>query len=242
MNVSLMNQSSNYLIKSYLESTHEKPRTAVDRVYEEILRRIVNLELPPGSPLVRGELCAEYQVSQTPVREALLRLEQVGLINVRPQSGTEVAYIDVAQLEQNHFLREALECEVVRRLSEQQDQSLVEHLRSIIDMQEQVASDDGDVMLFAKLDELFHRTMYEALGQLALFNLVRSRSGHMDRVRRLHLPTEGKIRSVLEGHRNIISGIEQGNPELAIDYMREHLAGTIERVHSLKEEFPEYFC
>ena len=150
-----MNQSSNYLIKSYLESTHEKPRTAVDRVYEEILRRIVNLELPPGSPLVRGELCAEYQVSQTPVREALLRLEQVGLINVRPQSGTEVAYIDVAQLEQNHFLREALECEVVRRLAEQQDQSLVEHLRSIIDMQEQVASDDGDVMLFAKLDELF---------------------------------------------------------------------------------------
>lgn len=50
------------------------------------------------------------------------------------------------------------------------------------------------------------------------------------------------IRSVLLGHRNIIAGIEQGNPEQAIAYMREHLAGTIERVMTLKDEYPDYFC
>jgi DNA-binding GntR family transcriptional regulator len=242
VNVNHMTQSSHYLIKSYLESTHDKPRTAVDRVYEDILRRIVNLELPPGSPLVRSDLCSEYKVSQTPVREALLRLEQLGLVNVRPQSGTEVAYIDIAQLEQNHFLREALECEVVKRLAEQCDQTLVSHLRSVIEMQESVAVEGGDIMLFAKLDELFHRSMFEAVGQSALYHLVRSRSGHMDRVRRLHLPSEGKIRDVLKGHHNIVTGIEQGNPEQAIKEMRDHLAGTIERVRVLKDEYPDYFC
>lgn len=179
-------------------------------------------------------------MSQTPVREALLRLEQLGLINVRPQSGTEVAYIDIVQLEQNHFLREALECEVVRRLAEQDNQGLVQHLLSILDMQESVS--DDDVMLFAKLDELFHRTMFEAVGQLSLHQLIRSRSGHMDRVRRLHLPLEGKIKSVLEGHRAIVMGIQFNDLVHAVAQMREHLAGTIEKIHLLRDEFPNYFC
>lgn len=243
MILNLMNPSNSYLIKSYLEQSNEVPRTAVDRVYDDLLRRIVELELPPGSPLVRGELCQEYQVSQTPVREALLRLEQVGLVNVKPQSGTEVSYIDIQQLEQNHFLREALEFEVVRRLAAAPDAELVARLRTLVDMQSQVATGaQEDMVLFVKLDEQFHRAMFDALGQKSLHKLVRSRSGHMDRVRRLHLPSEGKIRSVLDGHRRIINAIEGGSPDHAYTVMREHLMGTISRVHSLSTEFPEYFC
>lgn len=239
-----MNDSnSHYLIKSYVENVNERPHKAVDRVYEDLLRRIASLELPPGAPLVRGVLCEEYQVSQTPVREALLRLEQLGLINVRPQSGTEVAYIDVAQLQQNHFLREALECEVVLRLAQSGTSNVIKHLNSIVNMQAEVVEEDQeDLQLFAKLDELFHRAMYEAVGQTALHELVRARSGHMDRVRRLDLPTEGKIRDVLADHRNIINALEQGDEHLAVAAMRAHLAGTIARVQVLAHEFPEYFC
>lgn len=234
--------SNNFLIKNYLESVGDKPRTAVEKVYEDLLRRIINLELPPGKALTRGDLCKEYQVSQTPVREALLRLEQIGLIKVKPQSGTEITSIDIEQIEQNHFLREALEFEVVRRLALKPNKELIKHLRSIVDMQEQVSTGDSmDLMLFAKLDEFFHRSMFEAAGQIQLHELVRSRSGHMDRIRRLHLPHEGKIRAILESHRKIIDGIEANDITEAVNSMREHLSGTLTRVQSLKDEFPDYF-
>lgn len=238
-----MNQKNNYLIKNYLEQSNDLPRTAVDRVYDDLLRRIVSLELPPGSQLVRGELCSEYKVSQTPVREALLRFEQVGLVNVKPQSGTEVSYIDIKQLEQSHFLREALEFEVVRQLTQIPNERIVSQLREIVAMQEQVSTADSeDIIMFAKLDELFHRSMFSAIGHEPLYKLVRSRSGHMDRVRRLHLPSEGKIRSVLAGHTAIIDAIASGSQDKAFEAMRDHLAGTISRVRILQEEFPEYFC
>ncbi|WP_233407666.1 GntR family transcriptional regulator [Marinomonas spartinae] len=230
------------LIKKYLDHLDETPKSAVDRIYADLYRRITNLELPPGVPLTRVDLCKEYNVSQTPVREALLRLEQVGLIKVRPQSGTEVSYIDIQQLEQNHFLREALEFEVVRCLSLHQDSRLLSHLTMLVDMQESLIGGNAeDINLFSKLDRLFHSSMFDAVGQSQLYELICSRSGHMDRIRRLHLPSEGKVRGVILSHRKIIQSIASGDPIQAVDSMREHLSGTLSKVEEIKKTYPEFF-
>lgn len=230
------------MIKRYLDNLDQPPNTSVDRIYADLHRRITNLELPPGAQLTRTELCKEYDVSQTPVREALLRLEQIGLIKVRPQSGTEVSYIDVQQLKQNHFLREALEFEVVRRLALQHDNEVLSHLTSLVDMQEQLIEGDAeDINLFSKLDRLFHSSMFDAVGQSQLHELICSRSGHMDRIRRLHLPSEGKVRSVIVSHREIIQGIASGDPIQAADIMREHLSETLSKVEELRNRYPEFF-
>ena len=151
-------------------------------------------------------------------------------------------YLIKNYLEQSHFLREALEFEVVRQLTQIPNEEIVSQLREIVAMQEQVSTADSeDIIMFAKLDELFHRSMFTAIGHESLYKLVRSRSGHMDRVRRLHLPSEGKIRSVLDGHKAIIDAIESGSQDKAFETMRDHLAGTISRVRILRDEFPEYF-
>ena len=87
------------------------------QVYADIRRRIVALELLPNTPLSRAELSANYQISQTPLREALQRLSEEGLVATYPQSRTEVRRIDVAEIFEAQFLRTAIEVEVVARLA-----------------------------------------------------------------------------------------------------------------------------
>lgn len=229
------------LLNQLSERAADTPRSAVDRVFEDLRRRIVSLELKPDTTLVRNALCEEYGVSQTPVREALQRLEQAGLVKIFPQSRTQVSRIEVGRLNETQFLREALECEVVRRLAQQQDTRLAERLFGIIDMQALLIGEPDQTATFYRLDELFHETMFAAAGQTGLYRMLRDRSGHMARVRHLHLPSEGKTRSVVERHRSIVEAIASGSVEQAVARMRDHLEGTISRIQRLRDAYPDYF-
>lgn len=230
------------LLRQHQSQVPEMNRSAVDRVYEDLHRRIVSLELPPDATLTRAQLCEDYRVSQTPVREALQRLEQAGLVKIYPQSRTVVSRIDVTQLNETQFLREALETEVIRRLSQLQDEDLVARLSALVDMQELLANDTSQLGDFYRLDELFHEQMFSAAGQLGLYWLVQSKSGHMARLRHLDLPSEGKMRDVIDDHRRIVGAIASGVPEQATEAMRHHLEGTLSRYQRLRGAYPEYFA
>ena len=79
--------------------------------------QIIGLQLAPGTSLSRPALAESFGVSQTPVRDALRKLEQEGLVIVHPQSSTLVAPIDIGQAHETQFLRTALECEVARTIT-----------------------------------------------------------------------------------------------------------------------------
>jgi DNA-binding transcriptional regulator YhcF (GntR family) len=83
--------------------------------------RIVSLAMPPGTRLSRPELAEAFDVSQTPVRDATLKLEQEGLVDIHPQSKTVVSRIDVEHARKTQFLRLALELEIGRTLALQAD-------------------------------------------------------------------------------------------------------------------------
>lgn len=213
----------------------------VQRLYDSLRQRIVTLDLPPGSALSRNDLTTEYSVSQTPLREALQRLAHDGLVSIRPQSKTVVSQIDTNRLREAHFLRVALETEVMRRLALHAPEGLVANLRSLMRMQEAIAHDDGQYRMFQELDELFHQTLFTAVGQTDLNRLVRERSGHMERVRQLHLPETGKIESILFYHTAMVDAIEAQDVDAATTSVREHLSRTLQQVEALREVHPGYF-
>jgi GntR family transcriptional regulator, rspAB operon transcriptional repressor len=203
--------------------------STVQRVYDDLRKRIITIQLPPDTTLSRTELTETYEVSQTPIREAMQLLKQEGLIRIYPQSRTVVTRIDVPQIYEAHFLRVALETEVCRRLALEPDSPTVMRARSIIKMQEAVADDPEQLAIFQELDELFHQ-------------LIRERSGHLERIRRLHLPEKGKILNILEGHRAIVEAIAAGNETGAVEAIRDHLSRTVSKVEDLRAEFPHYFA
>lgn len=215
--------------------------SASARIYADLRKRIVALELPPDTTLDRSELAALYQVSQSPIREAMLRLEQDGLVVSYPQSRTVVTRIDRSRIVQEHFLRVAVECEVVRRLAEHADPDSIVRLRGYLRLQEAIVEDLDQAALFKQLDDAFHEALFEAVGQAGLHSHIASRSSHLARIRTLDLPRKGKMRAVFEGHRQVLDAIEEGDAIGAANAMRRHLSGTIERVPAIVAESPHYF-
>lgn len=119
-------------------------------VHGDLRARILSLALPPGSQLSRSELQAAYGLSSTPVRDALLRLQEEGLVEIYPQSRTVVSRIDLGQAREAHFLRSSVERNIVRTLASNPPDALVRKLRHIVSLQEQYAQ-DGDLEAFLSL-------------------------------------------------------------------------------------------
>lgn len=207
----------------------------------EVLRaEIIALALAPGAVLSRQELQDRFGFSSTPIRDALMRLQEEGLVDIFPQHATVVSLIDIARARQGQFLRRSVEMELVRELALKPEPDLVEKLRSLI-RQQSAFSDLNETAAFAAADQAFHRAMYEALGMGELWHLVRRQSGHIDRLRNLHLPRAGKMREILADHTAIIDAIAASQPEAAQEALRVHLSHSLEFVDKLRQSNPEYF-
>lgn len=216
-------------------------RSAAEVAYERLREAVISLALPPGTVLARGAIANRLGISQTPVREALIRLQEEKLIEVVPHSATRVAKIDLDMAQEAHFLRLAVELEVVRRLAQAPSTALADALRAeLARMREVLAM--GDESGFARADEAFHTALYAAAGVPGLRELVRSRSGHLDRLRRLHLPTPGKADAVLSDHEAVAEAILAGRPDDADARLRAHLSGTFAEADRLRAAVPHFFA
>ncbi|MDR6537528.1 GntR family transcriptional regulator [Variovorax soli] len=217
----------------------DRTRLAAPQVLEKLRDAILSLDLVPGTVLARQELADRFGVSQTPVREALLRLSEEGLVDVFPQHATLVSRIDIVAARQAHFLRRSIELELVHQLALEAPAGMVEQMKATIAQQAALAAAQryGD---FGGADRAFHRLMYEAGGVPDLWELVGRVSGHVDRLRRLHLPTAGKTEAILRDHRAIVRCIQAKDPAAAQAALRKHLSGTLSAVDEICRQYPDY--
>ena len=217
----------------------DRERQAAPQVFERLRSMIIALDLPPGSPLSRAALATQFGVSSTPIRDALMRLAEEGLVDVFPQHATVVSRIDVKRAQQAHFLRQALELEIVRILALADEKPLIAELDRLIMRQQQFAK-AGDFEAFMAADNDFHAELYAAADKRDLWSLVRSRSGHIDRLRRLHLPSPGKAQDIVRHHRLIAKAIGAGWADEAQGHLRTHLSGTLSDLAAIRADHPEY--
>ena len=217
----------------------DRSRQASPQLYELLRRQIIALDLAPGTVLSRAELAGYYGVSQTPVREALLKLAQEKLVDIYPQALTRVSLIDIASARQAHFLRRAIELELVHELARAPSPILFTTLQANIQQQE-AALAAGVPDAFNDADIAFHRTLYQHAAKETLWHLVHSYSGHLDRLRRLHLPVAGKQAQIIAEHELIVEAIASKNTKLARQHLREHLSGTMAYIRQIQQDHPEW--
>jgi len=210
-------------------------------VFETLRADIISLALAPGTVLSRQELQDRFGFSSTPIRDALMRLQEEGLVDVFPQHATLVSPIDIRRARQGQFLRRSIELELVHALALAPDAALVDKLRGLI-RQQSAFADLGEYEAFAGADLAFHRSLYDAQGVGELWHLVRRQSGHIDRLRRLHLPQAGKIQEILVAHGAIVDAIAAGHPDKAQAALRDHLSRSLDFVDQLRQSYPDYFA
>lgn len=222
----------------------EQRRPLAQHIYADLRRRIIALELLPDSPLSRAELSEHYGISQTPLREALQRLSEEGLVATYPQSRTEVRRIDVGQIFEGQFLRKAIEADIVGRLASEPGKQKLTAAEDTHDRLIRTWARDQSFQTFSELDKQFHRDLYAAAGLSNLIQLVDARCGQLDRIRRLHLQwyNDRKPEKVVKDHQAILDSIRRSDVDGAQLAMRTHLAGTVGRLEELRTNFPQYFC
>jgi DNA-binding GntR family transcriptional regulator len=214
--------------------------SAAARVYAALRERIISLDLQPDTVLSRAEIAKEHGVSQSPVREAILKLEHEGLVVSYPQSKTLVTKINLDHARETQFLRISLEVEVAKTLVQRHDQEMLLPSSRILRMQK-MAGEDHDISEFVALDRLFHMSLFQAAEVASLWHMISGRSGHIDRLRRLNLPDPGKIAAVLKDHESILASINEGELQTVEKNVRAHLSGTLASLPKIKESYPEYF-
>lgn len=230
------------LIKALPQTKLQRTRQTAPQVFEILREHIIAVELAPGDVLSRPLLASHFGVSQTPIRDALQKLGDEGLVDIFAQHATVVSRIDITAAMQVQFLRKSIEIEILKTLCQLPTvahSKLIQELRNLLKLQAKTIR-PFNLPLLAELDQAMHHTMYVAAGVEPLWDLLRQKSGHIDRLRRLNLPKRGKARSVISDHQAILEALEKKNAAAAEKALRLHLTGTLAFVDEIKDAYPEW--
>jgi len=211
-----------------------------DGAYTAVRTAIVTAQLAPGRRLSENELAGLIGVSRTPVREALLRLRDERLVEVVPQLGTFVTYIDEDAVADAHFVRESLEVNALRHAPATIDPAALHAIEDNLDAQERAAS-AGDDDAFARLDDELHHLLCDLSGRAIAWRLSERARGQLDRVRRLSLPDATYRRQMLAEHRTVVAAITAGDADRAERELRHHLHMVLSSLPDIRRAHPEYF-
>ena len=219
-----------------------RPRaaTASSRIYSELRAELVSLRRRPGEVISEAEIALSYGVSRTPVREAILKLSDEGLVEIFPQSGIFVSRIPLAALPEAIIIRKALEETTARLAAERATASQILALRSILERQREAeAARDNDA--FHHADEAFHATIAEVAKYPGIWKLIQQVKIHVDRYRRLTLPQIGRMTQVIAEHEAILTAIEVRDPSGAGAAMERHLERLLTDISVTQNINPEFF-
>lgn len=213
--------------------------TSRDYALRVIRENIIQLELKPGSQISENELAAQLGLSRTPVREALLELSHVQIIESFPQRRSIVALIDYDLVDEACFMRNLMECAVVQQVCIAASETDLLHLKENVQLQEFYLS-NGRTDRIMDLDNRFHALLFSIVKKNLIYTMMQNMQIHFDRVRNMALGTVKELKIVAD-HRMICNAIEQRNPEQARKMMEKHLTRYKIDANILKQKYTDCF-
>lgn len=217
---------------------HTRLRTS-DRVYDELLSAIRDLRIPPGASLSETDLAEQLHVSRTPLREAIARLVDNGLVSVVPQVGTRVELISLHDVKQAQFVRENLEVPAVTAAC-QKPQRDVRRLRELLVEQER-CHQIHDIDAFFAADEALHEQVFTISGYPGAWRAMKPTQLQLDRLRRLSLPEPATVRALIDEHIAIVDALEAGDSRSARTVTCKHVRRVLDYGLGLQAHHVGYF-
>ena len=202
-----------------------------------LTENILNLELAPGSMVSENELAAQMGLSRTPVREALMALAKVRLVDVYPQRGSAVALVDYDLVEETCFMRRVFEVAVVEVASKNASDADKVALMDNVTAQERFLQ-EGRPEELLPLDNQLHKMLFMIARKSQMWDMMSSYTLHFDRVRRMALDPVRNDRNVAD-HRAIAEAVCAGDAAQAKKLMDRHLNRYKVDENALRERYPE---
>lgn len=210
------------------------------QVTRALRQAIVTMQLAPGEMLSEQDLAQRFGVSRSPVREALIKLSEAGLVRVLPQRGTQVVKISKTAVEDGRFIRAAVESAVVREAALKATPAMLAELNASLGRQRK-AQRSASTEEFLALDEEFHRLLAETAGRPSAWRMIEDIKPQMDRVRFLDMSKALPRHAVLAQHILIVDAIKASDPVAAELAMQQHLSEILRSLPELAAQYPDLF-
>ncbi len=205
-----------------------------DLAYRTIKERILNLAYRPGQPLVETDLAAELGISRTPIREALRRLENEGLVVNTGGRGRSVYGLSVKDTRELFDIKIAVESLVARRAAERVTEAQLKHMRqALVEMRAAAAA--GDTEAWLQADGRFHDNLFAAAAMPRASQLIQGLNEQWHRLRVGFVALGLRMGQSAEEHQAILDALEARDPATAARVMTSHLEQVGELVVKMLE-------
>jgi len=211
-----------------------------DKVASEVREAIQNGSFSPGERLVERTLAARLGVSHIPVREALAKLAEEGLVERTPRRGARVAALSQEELSEISSLRIVLEQFVCHRAQTKWNDKIESRLRKIVDSMI-TAAEAGDVDRMFALDRRFHEELWEIADHKLLLTIASQLRGRINgflRAANGALTPDDLVAHAMS-HNDLITALASGDPEQASKAMASHIEIAAERIDTVSESDEE---
>ncbi len=212
-----------------------------DLVYNDLKSKILNLEMKPGTPLSFTNLKPLYNVSISPIRDALKRLQSEGLVEIKPQSGSSVSLIDMSKVRDERFSRLFLELGAVEKAAEEGfSEQLISQWGFIIEKQ-RIAFQGRDTIAFINLDNALHRLFFQECKHEKVFDQVIATSGNYHRIRMVSYLFDDIFSNAIEQHVNILEAMKENDLDKVLGLLRRHISKLDYETAGYRKAYPQYF-
>lgn len=206
-------------------------KSAAQIVYDQLKQKIIDFELYPGTRITESEIAEDFQVSRTPVRAALQRLETEGQITIMPKQGCFVRSVDIETISQYYDVRIALEANAVELACDHMDDDDLDALQEVWDAEK--LEDELDMGEVKAQEEAFHIGIAIGSGNPVLANYLRDINNNIRILRRLGFPDRQAVIETCEEHFAICELIREHNKTQARRAMVKHIRKSQELARSV---------
>jgi DNA-binding GntR family transcriptional regulator len=224
----------------YYKENERQVMTIGDNVYSYLRNNIIELNIKPGEIISIKDISVQLNVSRSPVRDALIKLEKEGLITTMPQRGTMISKIDLNRVTEERYLRECLEEKTILLFMEQHVPADIKRLEVIIENQKQSII-DVDHRKSLQYDDEFHKIFFEVTNKKLCWETIQNMSGHYKRSRLLSLAEKNILDNVIKQHEKLIAYIVEKNIDKLIETLHIHLNKLNAEDLDLSSKYPDLF-
>lgn len=219
-------------------------QTLNQKTYDRLKEDILTMALKPGESVSAAKIAERYQVSRTPAREALVRLEAEGMVEIFPKSGTVISRINVHRVRQEWFIRKTLELGMadafIRNLTDRD----LELMNAYNEEMKQVTAGEMTPELayqYLTSDNDFHGVTYMAAGERLSASIIYTMTAHYNRLRLL-IDVEGASKQrTLADHETLMKLAMARDSEGYRKTLESHLGHIVKDIERMREKYPDYF-
>ena len=211
-----------------------------DQVYYTLRTCILNFNFVPGTIMSTQEIATKLQVSRTPVREAFIRLQRDGLVQILPQRETMVSLIDMDRVRQERFLRMNMEQAVMKLFVQKMEKHHLFTLHSLIEKQLD-ASVHKNYEKLHMYDNQFHCVFFDGADQPLVWDFINQTNTHYQRIRLLSLMYKDIPEDIILQHQEILRALEYRQLDKILNILQNHLTKLNSEETIFRQKNPEYF-